>query len=238
MAEKLKKRVWDLPLRIFHWALVILVSISIYTGNNGGFEEMDYHMLSGYSILALIGFRLLWGLFGSHYARFSSFVQPGSLFSYARRLFDREQPASLGHNPLGGLSTLVFILVLGIQAGTGLFANDDIMLEGPLVHLVSDDTSSTLTTIHHYSAKALYVLLALHLIAIAFYEHFKKQRLILAMITGRKVTGTKGASKEADGDATIRQLAAHEINPIREISSAVALMSVCGACVYWLVNYL
>lgn len=178
-----KTLVWDLPVRLFHWSLVILICISFYTGSVGGFKEMDYHMLSGYAILALVIFRILWGFVGSRNARFTSFLKGPS--STLRYLKEQEGPM-VGHNPLGGLSIIAILLVLVVQVGTGLFANDDIMTEGPLVHLVSYDTSRELTEIHEINRFILLGLIVLHLAAVLFYTFAKRDNLILPMITGRK----------------------------------------------------
>lgn len=221
----MKQRVWDLPLRLFHWTLVILVAVSLYTGITGGFKEMDYHMLSGYAILALILFRIVWGFVGSHHARFHNFFRPGQLVTYSRQVLDRPGIKTIGHNPLGALSIFALILSLGVQAGTGLFANDDIFLEGPLVHLVGDEWSDQLTTIHHFNAKVLYGLIGLHLTAILLYELYKGQRLLLPMITGRK---------EIEEGQEVTATAA---NPVREILTSVILISICGGSVYYLINH-
>jgi cytochrome b len=218
-----KQRVWDLPLRLFHWALLLLVSFSLYTGINGGFKEMDYHMMSGYGILTLVIFRVIWGLIGSTHSRFRSFINLSELIPYTRRLRHRERTTgTVGHNPLGALSIIAMLLVLGTQATTGLFANDDIFQEGPLVHLVDDATSDRLTTVHHFCAKTLYVLIGLHLAAIVFYELYQRDRLILPMITGYK----KGLSTSADKPSFIR-----------ESVTASILLAACAGFVYWLIKY-
>ncbi len=218
-----KVRVWDFPLRVFHWALAILVAISIYTGLSGGFKEMDYHMLSGYSILGLILFRIAWGFLGSMHSRFISFIKPSEVLPYAKTLFKEDHQPSPGHNPLGALSVIAILLVLGIQATTGLFANDDIMLEGPLTHLVSDDMSDELTGIHHLNSWLLFVLIGLHLLAIAFYELIKKERLVLPMITGKKeITGDNQDSPK----------------PVKEISIALVLGIVAAGATYYVVTQL
>lgn len=182
-----KIRVWDLPLRLFHWVLVILVGFSFYSGLTGGLALMDYHMLSGYSILTLVLFRIAWGFFGPHYAKFANFVpRPRQTMDALRHLFDRNAPASVGHNPLGALSILAMLIALLVQATTGLFANDDIFIEGPLMHLVSEGTSNQLTEIHEINLWVIAALVSLHLIAILYYEAFKGQRLVLPMISGNK----------------------------------------------------
>jgi cytochrome b len=220
-----KTRIWDLPLRLFHWLLVGLIGVSLYTGINGGFNEMDYHMLSGYGVLTLVIFRVLWGVVGSTTARFSNFVKPSRIIAYSRTLLDRDAEDSTGHNPLGALSIVAFLLLLSVQAATGLFANDDIFLEGPLMHLVSDETSDRLTTIHHINVKLLYGLMALHLITIGFYELFKRQRLILPMITGKKTIQID------DSAASTRQ-------PLKEAILATVMLGIAAGLVYALINYL
>lgn len=179
-------RIWDIPTRLFHWVLVILMGVSFYTGLSGGFVEMDYHMISGYCILALLLFRILWGLFGGYYSRFTTFVKgPAHILRHIVTL--RQKGTSYaGHNPLGALSIIAIVLVLLLQTSTGLFANDDIMLEGPLTHLVSHDTSRMLSGIHKTNVWAIGLLACLHLCAIAFYQFYKKDRLLGAMITGYK----------------------------------------------------
>ncbi len=225
MSENKKVRIWDLPLRLFHWSLATLVAVSLYTGITGGFKEMDYHMLSGYGILALVLFRIIWGFVGGHYARFTQFIRPASIIAYAKQLPARPGIITSGHNPLGALSVIALLLSLGVQATTGLFANDDIFLEGPLAHLVSRDVSNQLSTVHHYNAELLYVLIGLHLTAIAVYELYKGHRLLLPMITGKK---------NVKGDAE----ASPDQNVLVELVKGVVVIAICGAAVYYLVNHL
>ena len=97
-----RERVWDLPLRLFHWALVTLVIFSLYTGIKGGFREMDYHMISGYAILTLVIFRILWGFIGSKHSKFKSFITLRKLVPYTRQILNSESQTFQGHNPLGG----------------------------------------------------------------------------------------------------------------------------------------
>ena len=178
--------VWDLPTRVFHWLLVILVTVSFVTGTVGG-TAMGYHEWSGVAILVLVLFRVLWGFWGGTASRFAAFVKgPRTVFAYARRLVGKGHPPYLGHNPMGAWSILAMLAVLAVQAGTGLFANDDILTEGPLFHLVGKDTSDWLTRIHLINQDILIGLVALHLGAIFFYWAVKRENLILPMITGRK----------------------------------------------------
>jgi cytochrome b len=183
--------VWDLPTRIFHWLLALLVGTSFYTGLTGGFDIMDYHMLSGYGILTLVIFRCIWGFAGNEYARFRQFLAgPRRVVSYIKAKLGRPSEPLLttpivGHNPLGGWSVMAMLGALLTQAGTGLFANDDIFTEGPLVHLISERLSGQLTGIHATMAWIIGGLVLLHLAAIAFYQLRYAENLWLPMIKGR-----------------------------------------------------
>jgi cytochrome b len=179
--------VWDLPTRLFHWLLLICVILSFVTGNIGG-NVMEYHMLSGYAILVLLIFRLAWGFFGSPTARFSSFVKgPATVLSHLGMLLQKKtETPYLGHNPLGGWSIVAMLLILFIQVVTGLFANDDILTEGPLYVWVSKETSNMLTWVHLINRFVLVALIAIHIFAVFFYFFFKRENLIRPMITGMK----------------------------------------------------
>jgi cytochrome b len=123
--------VWDFPTRLFHWLLVIFVIISFVTGNIGG-NAMQYHEWSGFTILTLLLFRLVWGFVGSRESRFMTFIRgPSAVVRYATTLLRSDSTRHIGHNPLGGWSIIAMLFALLLQAGTGLFANDDIVTEGP-----------------------------------------------------------------------------------------------------------
>lgn len=173
-------RVWDLPTRLFHWALAALVLFSIVTVKLGGLW-IDWHMRSGYAILTLVLFRILWGFAGSRYARFASFVRgPGAVLGYLR---GRVAHAA-GHSPLGALSVVVLLVVLGVQASTGLFASDGSFTEGPLAKLASGATVDLLSTVHRYGEWVIYGLVALHIVAVIYYSVFRFQPIVTAMVTG------------------------------------------------------
>ena len=173
--------VWDLPTRIFHWGLVVLVIASIVSGKIGG-NLMDWHGRFGLAILGLIAFRIVWGLTGSTYARFASFFPtPARLKAYLRG--DWNTP---GHNPLGALSVFALLGLLALQIATGLTGNDDIAFRGPLFDLVGKTLSDRLNGFHKLSVNALFLLIALHVAAILFYVHVKKSNLVKPMITGWK----------------------------------------------------
>lgn len=180
-------QVWDLPVRLFHWALVVLLVFSYVAVKT---DQIERHILSGKLILSLVLFRILWGFVGGEHARFASFLKgPGTTLGYFRDLLRGRARRYLGHNPIGAWSALLLILLVGLQAGAGLFATDDIMTDGPLRYLVSDAVSARLTTLHKYGENVLVVLIILHLLAVLFYVVFKKDNLVKAMITGRKKVG-------------------------------------------------
>jgi cytochrome b len=176
-----KVLLWDLPLRVFHWSLAALVIGAVSTGLIGG-GLMEWHGRIGVAIAALLGFRLAWGIIGSTYARFGSFVRgPGTVVAYLRG-----QWQGLGHNPLGAYSVLGLLGVLGAQVATGLFGNDDVAFRGPYNALISGDAEIFAVYLHKRIFWLLAILVALHLCAIAFYAWIKRDNLVKPMLTGHK----------------------------------------------------
>lgn len=179
-------QVWDLPTRLFHWLLVFCVAVSVVTGSIGGLY-MRYHEWSGVTILVLVLFRIVWGVVGGRHARFTDFVAgPKAVVGYARDLFGEGHRRYLGHNPLGGWSIIAMLAALGVQAGTGLFANDDIFTEGPLAHWISKGLSDLLTRVHLINKGVLLMLVGVHILAVVFYYLVKRENLFVPMITGHK----------------------------------------------------
>lgn len=199
-------RIWDVPTRLFHWSLVLLVAFS---GITGEFSEelpikfMDWHRYSGYAILSLLLFRLVWGVMGSTYARFSNFVRgPAAVLGYIPEMLGRT-PATPhhGHNPLGGWSVLALLTFLSIQVSTGLFiADEDLGVEGPFAKLVSNKVSDALAEVHEASFAILLLLIGVHLSAIIYYRVAKKENLVAPMITGfKQLPRTIAAQAQAQG---------------------------------------
>ena len=177
--------VWDLPTRLFHWTLVVLMIIQWWSAENS--DTMDWHLRGGYVVLTLVLFRLIWGFMGSDTARFSDFLRgPGAALAYVKALVRGETPLYLGHNPIGGWSIVALLTLLLIQAGTGLFANDDILIEGPLYGWVSKSASDWLTTVHKLNFNLLLLVIAVHISAVLFYLLVKRENLIHPMLSGRK----------------------------------------------------
>jgi cytochrome b len=179
-------KVWDVPTRIFHWVVVLLLVLQFATGKIGG-EMMGWHAMCGYAILTLVVFRIAWGFVGSTHARFASFIAgPAATLRFARRLFSRQAVPQVGHNPLGGWNVIVLVLVLAFQAASGLFANDGAGNEGPWANTVSVATSALASEFHRFNLKVLLVLSGLHILAVLFHWLVKKEDLLGSMFTGMK----------------------------------------------------
>jgi cytochrome b len=130
-------------------------------------------------VVILVSFRIAWGFVGPRHARFASFVSgPRALAAYLRQLPARQPALSAGHSPLGALAVLAMLLLLAVQALTGLFANDTIFNNGPLYGYVSGALSDRLTGLHKANFDWLLVLIGLHLAAIAFYALWKRTNLV------------------------------------------------------------
>lgn len=187
-------RLWDLPTRLFHWLLAVLVAAAFLTGLTGG-NGMVWHGRLGLLILGLLTFRLVWGLVGSTYARFSQFVRgPRTLLAYLRGDWQ-----GIGHNPLGALSVLVLLGLLLLQTLSGLFANDDIAFNGPLQDLVTQRTSDWSTGLHRQAIWVIGTLITLHVAAVLFHTHVHKDDLITPMLTGIKQVTAAGARGATGG---------------------------------------
>lgn len=188
---------WDLPTRLFHWLLVLAVVGAFVTVKIGG-NLMVWHGRLGLFIVGLLAFRLVWGVIGSTYARFTQFVRgPSAIKAYLAGAWQ-----GVGHNPLGALSVLGLLGIMIAQGVTGLFANDDIAFNGPLQALVSKDTSDAITGWHHLGEKAIFALVGLHLAAIIFYAHKKGEKLVPPMVTGKKTVDV-GDARDATGGGMI-----------------------------------
>jgi cytochrome b len=210
-------KVWDLPVRLFHWAIVVLIFGSWLTQH---FDRMDVHMWIGEWILTLLLFRIVWGFVGSDTARFSRFLRsPVAALRHLSHLRRREPDTEIGHNAAGGWMVLVMLALIGVQTGTGLFSNDDGDTEGPLFHLVGKDRSDFLSHIHYLNFKAIEAVIVLHVLAIAAYAVLKRHNLVRPMVTGTKLM---------PGDAAAPRL----VNPVW----ALVTLAVAFGMVVWVVK--
>jgi cytochrome b len=179
-------RVWDLPTRLFHWALVLLIALQYATGEYH-LLDMRWHFWLGYATLALIAFRILWGFFGSQTSRFAGFVRgPRAVLAYVKSQFSTNPQTSIGHNALGGWSVLIMLSCVIVQIVSGFFASDEIDTDGPLVEFVAQRSVKLMTRVHDWNQNLLLVLIALHVGAVVTHLLLKHDDLIVPMITGRK----------------------------------------------------
>jgi len=220
-------RVWDLPTRVFHWLLLTLVTALIFTGHQGG-DWMPWHARCGYGVLTLLLFRLVWGLVGGHHSRFVQFMPSiSTLRAAVTRVWRGPHVASVGHNPIGALSVVALLLVLGLQAASGLISDDEIAFSGPLSHLVSASWVSWATWYHTDVGQLLLIgLVGLHVLAIVYYRRRHGERLVTAMVLGDKtLSRDQAAQTQASRDGW------------RERLHAFGWLVVCGLIVSGVVQW-
>ena len=213
-------RVWDLPTRLFHWALALCVIGLLTTGFLGG-NAMPWHFRFGYCVLTLLLFRIIWGFVGGTWSRFSSFIfAPKHVINYLKGRHDPMH--EVGHNPMGALSVLAMLSFLVAQVATGLFSDDEIAATGPLTMFVANATVQQATNYHANIGKfILIVLVVTHVLAIAFYFVKKRENLIKPMLDGDKVLPPN-------------VLATRDTTKSRLI--ALIILATCAMAVYWLVS--
>jgi cytochrome b len=180
----LPMRVWDLPIRLFHWLLVLLIPASYVTMK---LNKMDLHMALGHVMLALLLFRWAWGFVGSDTARFGRFLgSPLAGLRHLARIGKREPDGEVGHNAAGGWMVLAMLLLLSVQVGAGLCANDGGVNAGPLAKYVGDAWSDRLSLVHEITFKLILAAIALHVLTMGVYAVVKRQNLVRPMVTGKK----------------------------------------------------
>lgn len=215
-----KVRVWDLPTRLFHWALAACIVGAVATGNVGG-ALMPWHARLGYAVLTLLLFRIAWGFVGGRWSRFSAFIYaPASVVNYLR---GKAHPDHIiGHNPLGAAFIFVMMAVLLAQVATGLVGDDEISFTGPLNRFVTSSQGLAATWYHKRIGQWLVIGLALlHVAAILYYLLKKKDNLIKPMLNGDKAVAT--AAEPSRDDATTRGI-------------ALGVLAACAGVVAWVVN--
>ena len=184
--------VWDFPTRLFHWLLVVSIAFQ-YISAEILDDAMQWHFYVGYFVLGLILFRFIWGFVGHFYSRFSAFLS--SPMATVRYLKGDDSQVYLTHNPAGAWSVVVLLTLVSTQAISGLFITDDIFLDGPYHSAVSSDTADIANWIHHNMINALWVFIAIHLVAVAVYQ-IKGHGLIQAMFHGKKLDRQSKVSSE------------------------------------------
>jgi cytochrome b len=212
-------RVWDLPTRVFHWALALCIIGLIITGNVGG-NAMVWHFRIGLTVLALLLFRLVWGVVGGRWSRFATFIySPRSIVNYVRGKGKAEH--SVGHTPTGAGSVFALLVVLLLQVGSGLVSDDEISNAGPLTRFVSTATVNLATNYHKNIGKwIILALVVLHIAAIVFYLR-RKQNLIKPMLHGDKQLAASMPASRDDAASRV---------------SALAIFGICAAFVVWVAS--
>jgi len=169
---------WDLPTRIFHWAIVICLPLSWWSADNDNYE---LHQWLGYTVIVLVVGRVVWGFVGSRHSRFADFlVGPRRVIAYLRG----SEAAGAGHNPLGGWSVLVLLALLLSQAVSGLFNSDDVLFSGPLYYAANREWRDIMGLVHELAFDALLVFVGLHILAVLYHQFWRKEHLLQAMISG------------------------------------------------------
>ena len=177
-------RVWDAPTRLFHWAIVLLLIVSYVSVKT---DRMSLHFLSGYTVLTLLLFRLVWGLIGSETSRFRHFLRsPAAGLAHLAQFGAREPDREVGHNAAGGWMVLLMLLALIVQVATGLFAGDPIEGGGPFIEQVTGSTQKLLDRVHAFNFNVILGLVGLHILAILAYAAVKRHDLVRPMVTGKK----------------------------------------------------
>lgn len=212
-----KVRVWDLPTRIFHWALVAGVLGLAISGTIGG-NAMIWHFRFGYAVLTLLLFRIVWGLVGGRWSRFGAFIySPQSVYNYLKGRGKAEH--SVGHSPIGAGSVFAMLGILLAQVGSGLLSDDEIAFAGPLTRFVSNATVSLATNYHKNIGKWIVLaLVLLHIAAIVFYL-WRKHNLVGAMLHGDKELVTRVAPSRDDAASR---------------TAALVVLAGCAGLVYWI----
>lgn len=178
-------RLWSLPVRLFHWSVVLLVPAMWATYKAG---KMDLHIKLGLVLVFIVGFRIIWGFLGCQTARFTSFVKgPGAILAYLRSGRGHDGAPVVGHNPLGALSVLALLGLMAAQVTLGLFATDtDATYSGPLNYRVGSDLAEKLTDLHEVGFNLIVLMVVVHVGAVIYYTVVKKERLVPPMVTGKK----------------------------------------------------
>lgn len=204
-----KIKVWDIYIRTFHWLLLICILVSFISFR---LDEMDIHFISGHCVLALLIFRVIWGVIGSRTALFHTFIKgPGAVLNYVKNPNSGTFKGMIGHSPIAALSVIAMLGIISLQVATGLISDDEILLQGPLAKYVSGEMSYQATTYHGINAKLIVGLIVLHLAAIAFYRFIKKDDIVKPMVTGQKEVAEDYAEKAPSLDEKKPILAAMAI---------------------------
>lgn len=169
---------WDIPTRVFHWAVVACVALAWWSAE---VDRYDLHEWTGYTLLVLVTVRIAWGFVGSRHSRFSDFlVGPRAIRDYLQG----RGAASAGHNPLGGWSVVFLLALLLLQAISGLFNSDDVLFSGPLYYWAGTAFRDAMGVVHEAAFNGLLALVGLHVLAVLYHQFGRGEKLVQAMLFG------------------------------------------------------
>jgi cytochrome b len=182
-ADSSTVKVWDPLVRVFHWSLVFFFLLAFLTGD----DWLNLHVLAGYAVTFLIGFRLLWGLVGTRNARFMSFVKsPKVVLAYLKGMLSLKAPHYLGHNPLGAAMVIALLSGVALASITGMviIANEG---NGPLAGTVFSALGGDwMEDVHEFFANFTLLMVLAHVSGVAVSSCLEGENLVKAMVTGRK----------------------------------------------------
>ena len=194
-------RAWDLPTRLFKWALAMSVAVA-YGATWLPDAGLTVHKMAGYFILTLVIFRIVWGFIGARTARFSSFLRgPRAILAHLNAAARGQGWRFLGHNPAGGAMIVTLLALCAAQALTGLFSSDGVLAGGPFADWIGDDNQSLVSSAHKIGFYVLLAAIVLHVAANVYYQAVKREPLITAMVTGLKPANEDYADLPARGGA-------------------------------------
>lgn len=213
--------VWDWPVRVVHWAMVVCLTGLVVTGLRKG-DAMAWHMRLGEVLLALVLFRIAWGFVGSGNARFTAFLRgPRAALRYVRSRLEPPHEIHVTHNPVGGWMVVALLVTMLVQASLGLYANDDVFWDGPLAKTVAKETSDALSSLHRRLAWIVVGLAVAHIVAVFVYLVAFRENLIRPMVVGKKHLPAGFGSPEAARASSVK---------------AIALLILCATIVAWIVR--
>jgi cytochrome b len=159
-------KVWDLPLRLFHWVLVAAVAVAFLSAEEGS-PLNQWHVLSGWAAGILIVFRIAWGFVGGEHSRFADFIRPSQIGHHLANLRKRGEP-SLGHNPLGAIAVVILLALTATVVWTGAFGGE-----------AAED-------LHEIVGWTLLAMVVVHIAAVVIMSVIERENLVRAMVIGTK----------------------------------------------------
>lgn len=187
--QKARVKVWDWPLRLFHWTLVVAIALAFLSSEEESALN-QWHVLSGWVVAVLIVFRLAWGFIGGEHSRFSDFIRPSRIAHHISGLVRGQREPSLGHNPLGAVAFVILLALTAVTVWTGAFGGE------------------AAEELHEVIAWVLLAMVALHVVAVIVMSVLERENLVRAMITGAKPAARHPGALDASGPGAVALIAA------------------------------